>query len=154
MSYPVVPGITDDAKCDLWIDQGWLHARRLDSADAVWQIVLAKVENGVFPTVRTIKNSPSLHLSYADGRYFIRDNSLVLRALRQHTAKKRLTVTARDVFSEEVNVGRLVGYSAGFERFVTGCFIDGETDKEWFCAMSGPSRTAMDCFIRYDVASR
>ena len=154
VSYPRVPSVTAESKCELWVEHGWLHARRRDSTEIVWQIVLAKVQEGVMPTIRRVAESPSLHVTYADGRYFIRDNSLVLRTLRQKANEQRPTFRATDVLSEDTDVGRFSGFSAGFGRFITGKIYN-----TWFCAMSGPTRTEMDCFVRlnrrelYDVAN-
>jgi thiol-disulfide isomerase/thioredoxin len=73
---------------ELWVKDGWLLVRRLDDEHAVdWQILLTKIAAGQTPSIATIHSSAGkglgFEVSYADGRYFIRDEHGVLRSLRQ-----------------------------------------------------------------------
>jgi len=53
------------------IQNGWLHARRLDAAHLpIWHVVLARAVASAPPTLKT---GHLLEVRHADGRYFIRD---------------------------------------------------------------------------------
>lgn len=149
ISYPKVPDYSDDSVCELWVEDGWLHARRLCFDEVVWQVVLAKVEAGVVPKIKRFEKDgsrpadPSIHISYADGRYFIRDNSRVLRTLRQQPAEERATFAAEDVFPKSNAAQSFKGWAGEEGRHITGRNCD-----KWFCVMSGPTQEKMDCFVR------
>ncbi len=143
VTYPVVPTATDDAECELWVESGWLHVRRRESTGIIWQVVLAKVQKQLVPEVTYVEGSPWIQVSYADGRYFIRDNSLVLRALRQQGDTKRPTFKVSDVVAGEKNMERFRGYTGAFGRFIEGAVYG-----DWFCAMTGPARGDWDLLVR------
>jgi len=53
------------------IQNGWLHARRLDAdREPIWHVVLARANASAPPTLKT---GTLLEVRHADGRYFIRD---------------------------------------------------------------------------------
>ena len=42
----------DYGRIEAWIEDGWLHARRVDSSDdLVWHVVLGQVDKGAVPTI-------------------------------------------------------------------------------------------------------
>ena len=53
------------------IENGWLHARRLDAnREPIWHVVLARATAAAPPTLKT---GHLLEVRHADGRYFVRD---------------------------------------------------------------------------------
>lgn len=61
----------DHGRIEAWIEDGWLHARRVDSTDdLVWHVVLGQVEKEAVPTIEGGSNAEVRH---PNGRYFVRD---------------------------------------------------------------------------------
>ena len=61
----------DHGRIEAWIEDGWLHARRVDGTDdLVWHVVLGQVEQGAVPT---IQGGSTAEVRHPNGRYFVRD---------------------------------------------------------------------------------
>ena len=61
----------DHGRIEAWIEDGWLHARRVDSTDdLIWHVVLGQVEKGAVPT---IQGGSTVEVRHPNGRYFVRD---------------------------------------------------------------------------------
>lgn len=59
----------DHGRIEAWIEDGWLHARRVDSSDdLVWHMVLGQVEQGAVPTIEGGSNAEVRHPNGRDGR--------------------------------------------------------------------------------------
>ncbi len=61
----------DHGRIEAWIEDGWLHARRVEgSDDLVWHVVLGQVEKGAVPTIEV---GSTAEVRHPNGRYFVRD---------------------------------------------------------------------------------
>ena len=61
----------DHGRIEAWIEDGWLHARRVDGTDdLVWHVVLGQVEKGAVPT---IQGGSTAEVRHPNNRYFVRD---------------------------------------------------------------------------------
>ena len=61
----------DHGRIEAWIEDGWLHARRVEGTDdLVWHVVLGQVEKGAVPT---IEGGSTVEVRHPNGRYFVRD---------------------------------------------------------------------------------
>lgn len=61
----------DRGRIEAWIEDGWLHARRVEGTDdLVWHVVLGQVEKEAVPT---IEGGSTAEVRHPDGRYFVRD---------------------------------------------------------------------------------
>ena len=67
----------DHGRIESWIEDGWLHARRVDSTDdLIWHVVLGQVEKeAAVPkgAVPTIQGGSIVEVRHPNGRYFVRD---------------------------------------------------------------------------------
>jgi len=79
------------------VSEGWLHVRRQNIQGALdWQIMLAKVADDQPPKISLIPGALVFDLSYADGRYFIRETGDALRSAAgvSHANPERLDPTS------------------------------------------------------------
>lgn len=61
----------DHGRIEAWIEDGWLHARRVDSTDdLIWHVVLGQVSKEAVPT---IQGGSTVEVRHPNGRYFVRD---------------------------------------------------------------------------------
>ena len=61
----------DHGRIEAWIEDGWLHAQRVEgSDDLVWHVVLGQVEKEAVPT---IEGGSTVEVRHPNGRYFVRD---------------------------------------------------------------------------------
>jgi len=126
----------------LWVEEGWLHVARVSEVGIEWRLVFVKVADGVVPRAIQYVDMPSIEITYADEKYFIRDNSVVLRALRPPFDQQRPTFEATDVIQTEFK-------QRGHNSYAEGGFVaSAMSDDTWFYAMSGPSREKFNAFIR------
>jgi hypothetical protein len=69
----------------LWVEQGWLLAKReARDGEMEWQVVLARA-NGSEPQVTVQPGDGGVDIHY--GPYFVRENSGQLRVVRQEKSK-------------------------------------------------------------------
>ena len=67
----------DDGRVEAWIEDGWLHAQRVDgSDDLIWHVVLGQVSKEAVVSkgaVPTIQGGSIVEVRHPNGRYFVRD---------------------------------------------------------------------------------
>ena len=86
----------------VWVKDGWLHVKRRNGqGDLDWQIVLAKVVGPEPPKIEVIEGAPVFELSYAGGRYFIRESAEALRCVRQRKEKAEY-LPAREILADRI----------------------------------------------------
>jgi thiol-disulfide isomerase/thioredoxin len=144
LSYPETE-VTSGTTCRLWVEDGWLHAARVSDVGVEWRLTFVQVIEGVVPRVSQYANRPAIEVSYADEGHFIRDNSVVLRALRHRPDRARPTFKLANVSTAKFRPSGFCG------RPETGLVVTGMHDGTWHCAMSGPTREKFDCFIRLNI---
>jgi thiol-disulfide isomerase/thioredoxin len=68
----------------IWVEGGWLQARRQTAAGVIdWHVVLARASGPEPPVVSAPQGTPRFEVSYRGGRYFIREDANLLRCLRE-----------------------------------------------------------------------
>jgi thiol-disulfide isomerase/thioredoxin len=137
-----------DGRYVTWVEGGWLQVRRETSnGETDWHIVLARATDPNPPVVkepgRPPKGSPRFEVSYRDGRFFVREDLNVLRAIREPKPAVPAAWPAITMPSEQR--GRMGwGRSAGppplqvFQGYVG----------PWFLYASGPGDELFDCWLR------
>ena len=134
----------------LWVEEDWLHAARISEIGVVWRMAFVKLSEGMIPRVIQYTDAPSIEITYAEGKYFIQDNNVVLRALRPPYDQQRPTFTATDVLQTKVKPGGFCGSDE--RRFYVSAMKDDlpddSPDNIWYYTMSGPSREEFNTFVR------
>jgi thiol-disulfide isomerase/thioredoxin len=125
------------------VQDGWLHVeRRTDGGALDWHVVLAQVSRSEAVIVSAIEGATFLDLSYASGRYFIRDNGSILRSVRQRKTGKGF-INPRTILDKDIEA--LGGAS------VPGLILSGWRDREWMFVASGPDENPVkrvDAIVR------
>jgi len=131
----------------VWVEGGWLQVRRETAeGERDWQVVLARATDPRPPLVvapgKSPKESPRFEVSYRDGRYFVREDLWVLRAVRERKPEggpwPALTLDA----------GRRAGMGwAGDSPRAFGGKVGA-----WFVVTSGPSEAKQDSWLRLSPA--
>lgn len=143
VAYPQIDGVTENnTVCRVWVEDDWLHVERVSDDGIEWRVIVARASDGVMPRVVVSPNAPTIEVSYADGRFFVRDNSSVVRAVRQRLDSPRPTFGLADVSSQKNETRR------GHTNSVAGFLLAGFEVGQWFCATSGPRSEELDCFVR------
>ena len=95
----------DHGRIEAWIEDGWLHARRVDSSDdLVWHVVLGQVEKGAVPTIEGGSNAEVRH---PNGRYFVRDiANQRLNCVRQKLAEGEFAGIDTDFLADARSSGK------------------------------------------------
>jgi thiol-disulfide isomerase/thioredoxin len=130
------------------VEGGWLQVRRETSDGQIdWHVVLARASDPTPPVVTEPGLPPEgrarFEVSYREGRYFIREDLNVLRAVREPKPAEPASWPAIAVPGEQLSrMGW--GRSAGpppldaFQGYV----------EPWFLYASGPGGKRLDCWIR------
>ena len=67
----------DDGRVEAWIEDGWLHAQRVEGTDdLIWHVVLGQVSEEAVVSkgaVPTIQGGSTVEVRHPNGRYFVRD---------------------------------------------------------------------------------
>jgi thiol-disulfide isomerase/thioredoxin len=133
---------------EVWVQNGWLIAKRLtDKGELDWQIVLARVVPNELPMITTMDGVPLFELSYLGGRYFIRDTSYALRALRERKTDGGM-LPRSDFLPDKAKAG---GWGKSVDgppiRVLTlsSWWLDG-----WFFVASGTDQEHFDAVVRLD----
>ena len=125
-----------------WVEKGWLQVRRQTAAGEMeWQVVLAKATDPTPPTIEGWPLAGSVNVSYAGGRYFVRDYLFYLRAFREmkdadDDTWPRLTLNANQY------------KSSGYATTSSGRWVTTWQDDAWFALALGPGKDASDCLVR------
>ncbi|MEM9354001.1 MAG: TlpA disulfide reductase family protein [Planctomycetota bacterium] len=142
VDYPVIEGVSDNnLVCRLWVDQGWLHVERRSEEGLEWRLALAEIEQGVYPVVSVFESVPALEVSYDNRRYAVRDNSVVVRAIRQRS-DDRPTFVPQGLVPADQQAQR------GYSQSLSGFIFSGWELGSWFCVGSGPDSKQWDTFVR------
>ena len=105
----------DHGRIEAWIEDGWLHARRVDSSDdLVWHVVLGQVEKEAVPTIEGGSNAEVRH---PNGRYFVRDiSNQRLNCVRQKLAEGEFAGIDTTFLAGSQNQGWGIGNDLGIAR--------------------------------------
>jgi thiol-disulfide isomerase/thioredoxin len=132
----------------IWVEGGWLQVRRETSdGQTDWHIVLARATDPSPPVVkepgRPPQGNPRFEVTYRDGRYFVREDLNVLRALREPKPAMPAAwpaITIPDVQRARMGWGRSAGPPPlqVFQGFI----------EPWFVVASGPGDERFDCWLR------
>lgn len=145
VEYPEAMGVVA-TECQLWVEDGWLHAARVSEVGVEWRIALANISAGMVPRAFQFEGRPAIKITYAEGKYFIRDNSVVVRALRPPFDKERPTFEVTDVLQNKTKSRGQCGSLAS--DFLISGRSDITSDEPWFYAMTGPSPEKLNTFVR------
>jgi thiol-disulfide isomerase/thioredoxin len=131
------PLLGDGDQYVVWVDQGWLQARRETAAgETDWQIVLARASDSKPPTITAPKGTFRFEVSYREGRYFVREDVNILRCLRE---KK----------SDDPKTWPSVPFKAeGFQQGTGGPWLGLWSDKDWSFVAARPDKDRIDCLVR------
>jgi peroxiredoxin len=79
-----MPELGEGDRYIVWVESGWLQARR-ETAKGVtdWYIVLARATGSKPPDITAPEGTVRFEVSYGGGRYFVREDANVLRCLRE-----------------------------------------------------------------------
>ncbi len=125
------------------VNNGWLHVKRHnEQGDLDWHIVLAKVDQSELPTIEVIPRARFLELSYAGGRYFIRETGEALRAVRQRKTEGEY-VPASELVSETIKPTKAWGRSR-----LPQVTLSDWRDDEWCYLASGLDGQHLDAVVR------
>jgi len=134
---------------EAWVQNGWLHVQRLTAKGELdWHVILAKVIPSCQPVIAIVEGQPSFELSYADGRYLVRDNCEVLRMVRQRKAKEEC-LSCDDFFAGSLNSPQSRGYG-GCGIGANQLLLSGWETQNWFFSASGTDESHFDCVVRLD----
>jgi thiol-disulfide isomerase/thioredoxin/predicted Ser/Thr protein kinase len=123
-------------KLRLWVEQGWLLAKReARDGELEWQVVLARA-NGAEPQVTVRPEDGSADIRY--GQFFVRDNLGELRILRQEKSKDLPAWPQADLGS-----GRDGRGSGGMGPVLSGWKVEG-----WRWLAGGADRDRPDVWFR------
>ena len=127
---------------DVWVKDGWLHAKRYNAqGDLDWQIMLARIAGPQPPEISLIEGALVFELSYADGRYFIRESNHVLRCVRQRKSGQEY-LSSSALLSEQDETG-FWGRTSMPELMLSDW-----RDKEWCYIASGADKERVDAVVR------
>ncbi|MDE2740580.1 MAG: TlpA disulfide reductase family protein [Gemmatimonadota bacterium] len=121
----------DHGRIEAWIEDGWLHARRVDSTDdLVWHVVLGQVEKGAVPT---IEDGSTAEVRHPNGRYFVRDiANQRLNCVRQKLAEGEFAGINTDFLAD----ARSSGWGTGSDL---GIAVENLDDYQW--VLLGPAHS-------------
>jgi thiol-disulfide isomerase/thioredoxin len=132
----------------IWVEGGWLQVRRETSdGQTDWHIVLARATDPTPPIVKEPGRPPEGNLrfevTYRDGRFFVREDLNVLRAVREPKPAEPAAWPAIKLPDEQrsrMGWGRSPGPPPlqVFQGFV----------EPWFLYASGPGDERFDCWLR------
>jgi len=129
------------------VSEGWLHVRRQNIQGALdWQIMLAKVADDQPPKISLIPGALVFDLSYADGRYFIRETGDALRSVRERKIAGHY-LPPQEVFAEGVKVG---GWGKSREPGAArpDVMLSDWRDDQWCYIASGADKERLDAVVR------
>ena len=103
----------DHGRIEAWIEDGWLHARRVDGTDdLVWHVVLGQVDKGAVPT---IQGGLTAEVRHPNNRYFVRDiANQRFNCVRQKLAEGEFAGIDTTFLANAQNVGRGSSNNQGF----------------------------------------
>ena len=120
----------DHGRIEVWIEDEWLHARRVEgSDDLVWHVVLGQVEKGAMPT---IEGGSTAEVRHPNGRYFVRDiSNQRFNCVRQKLAEGEFA---------GINTDFLAGSQSGGRGIATdqGIAVENLYDYQW--VLLGPAQ--------------
>ena len=133
-----IPGSA--GKLGLWVEQGWLLAKReTGGGELEWQVVLARAGGSEPPQVSIRPEDGGVDIRY--GQFFVRENLGELRILRQEKSAAVPVWPQYDLGSGSERMGMGSGGPAG--PVLCGWKVDG-----WRWLTGGPDRDRHDVWIR------
>ena len=128
----------DHGRIEAWIEESWLHARRVDSTDdLVWHVVLGQVEQGAVPT---IQGGSTVEVRHPNGRYFVRDiANQRLNCVRQKLAEGEFAGIDTDFLADSQSSG----WGTGNDLSISLKNLD---DYQW--VLLGPARVGEEGELR------
>ncbi len=134
-----------DDRCELWVRDGWLHARRLSaSGQADWEVVLCEIQPEVQPDVYLVEGQPYVEISYHQGRYFIRDTMFAFRCLRQ----SKVEAPSAPLIPAENWMGPAAKRRGFAGNPVDNYYLHAWDQDEWHHIGAGPDENHFDCVLR------
>ena len=134
--------LTRGESITLWVEDGWLAARRNSASGAVdWQVFLCPVNDIETPMMAVRDGLPYFEVTYSDGQYFIRDSDHVFRCRRLPKLGGTLIQKA-DMVS--VDARARTSASSG----ISGLRFAGLADQGWFYVATGPDFKHWNAFVR------
>ena len=133
----------------IWVERGWLQVRReTTNGQADWHVVLARASSPTQPIIKSPKEPPEgtsrFEVSYREGRYFVREDLNVLRALREPKPADQNTWPGIIISSEHFEKMRAFRGGSNLHPPLTfGAAVD-----SWFRYASGPRDDLFDCWLR------
>ena len=124
----------DHGRIEGWIEDGWLHARRVEgSDDLVWHVVLGQVEKEAVPT---IEGGSTAEVRHPNGRYFVRDiANQRFNCVRQKLAEGEFAGINTDFLAD----ARSSGWGTGNDL---GIAVKNLDDHQW--VLLGPARVVRE----------
>jgi len=126
----------DHGRIEAWIEDGWLHARRVNSTDdLVWHVVLGQVEQEAVVSkgaVPTIQGGSTVEVRHPNGRYFVRDiSNQRFNCVRQKLSEGEFA---------GINTDFLAGSQSGGKGIATdqGIAVENLDDYQW--VLLGPAQ--------------
>ncbi len=121
----------------VWVEQGWLQARRQTAAGEIdWQVVLARATDPKPPTVSAPQGTFRFEVSYREGRFFVREDVNILRCLREHKPDDPKAWPAVPFEAEK------------FRQGPGGPGLGLWYDEAWAFAVARPNQDKPDCLVR------
>ncbi|MEX0613553.1 MAG: TlpA disulfide reductase family protein, partial [Pirellulales bacterium] len=130
----------------LSVERGWLCARRESSGGRLeWQFVLCRIDNSTLPEIEVMANMPSfIDISYRDRRYFIRESTNILRAMREVAPASPLL--AKDSLLSLGAKRSGWGKSPDWVGITCSAWVDAD----WFFVATGPDEQSWRSVVRLD----
>ena len=121
----------DDGRIEAWIEESWLHARRVDSTDdLVWHVVLGQVKKAAVPT---IQGGSTVEVRHPNGRYFVRDiGNQRFNCVRQELSEGEFAGINTDFLAD----ARSSGWGTGNDL---GIAVENLDDYQW--VLLGPAHS-------------
>lgn len=131
----------------LWVEDGWLAARRDAASGAVdWQVYLCPVDDTELPMVAVRDGVAYFEVSYGNGRYLIRDSDHIFRC-------RRLPKHGGKLMSKSDMVGDDVGARTSASSGISGLRFAGLVHKDWYHVVTGPANDRWNSFVRLNPDS-
>jgi hypothetical protein len=138
-----------DAPCDefvIWVENGWLFARRVDEhGDLDWQVKLARSESYGPPQLAMKGMGFGFQVKSKKIPYTVRETLSFLRVLRQLDESTNGAVSRESLLRDAKSIGW-----GGAKRGV----IAGWQMGDWIYIATGPDRERIDCIVRLNPVKK